>query len=69
MGEEAALAAILDGTVVAGDVVVVRYEGPKGGPGMREMLSPTSAINGRGACPIKWPLSPTDASPGAPTGL
>jgi len=47
-GEEAALAAILDGTVVSGDVVVVRYEGPKGGPGMREMLSPTSAINGRG---------------------
>jgi dihydroxy-acid dehydratase len=47
-GEEAALAAILDGTVVAGDVVVVRYEGPTGGPGMREMLSPTSAINGRG---------------------
>ncbi len=47
-GEEAALAAILDGTVIAGDVVVVRYEGPRGGPGMREMLSPTSAINGRG---------------------
>ena len=47
-GEEAALAAILDGTVVAGDVIVVRYEGPRGGPGMREMLSPTSAINGRG---------------------
>ena len=47
-GEEAALAAILDGTVVAGDVMVVRYEGPRGGPGMREMLSPTSAINGRG---------------------
>jgi len=47
-GEEAALAAILDGTVISGDVVVVRYEGPKGGPGMREMLSPTSAINGRG---------------------
>ena len=47
-GEEAALTAILDGTVVSGDVVVVRYEGPKGGPGMREMLSPTSAINGRG---------------------
>jgi len=47
-GEEAALAAILDGTVVEGDVVVVRYEGPRGGPGMREMLSPTSAINGRG---------------------
>ncbi len=46
-GEEAALAAILDGTVVKGDVVVVRYEGPRGGPGMREMLSPTSAIGGR----------------------
>ena len=47
-GEEAALDAILDGTVQKGDVVVVRYEGPRGGPGMREMLSPTSAINGRG---------------------
>ena len=47
-GEEAAMAAIMDGTVNKGDVVIVRYEGPKGGPGMREMLSPTSAINGRG---------------------
>ncbi len=47
-GEEAALEAILAGNVTAGDVVVVRYEGPRGGPGMREMLSPTSAINGRG---------------------
>jgi dihydroxy-acid dehydratase len=47
-GEEAAMAAIMDGTVVKGDVVILRYEGPKGGPGMREMLSPTSAINGRG---------------------
>ncbi|MBL6709427.1 MAG: dihydroxy-acid dehydratase [Pseudomonadales bacterium] len=47
-GEEAAMAAIMDGRVVKGDVVIVRYEGPKGGPGMREMLSPTSAINGRG---------------------
>lgn len=46
--EELALAAILDGTVVAGDVVVIRYEGPRGGPGMREMLSPTSAITGKG---------------------
>jgi dihydroxy-acid dehydratase len=46
--EERALAAILDGTVKAGHVVVIRYEGPKGGPGMREMLSPTSAIMGRG---------------------
>tara|TARA_S200000501_G_scaffold47456_1_gene38276 strand:+ start:10 stop:1530 length:1521 start_codon:yes stop_codon:yes gene_type:complete len=47
-GEEAAMKAIMDGSVDKGDVVVVRYEGPKGGPGMREMLSPTSAINGRG---------------------
>ena len=47
-GEEAAMSSIMNGTVVPGDVVVVRYEGPKGGPGMREMLSPTSAINGRG---------------------
>ena len=47
-GEEAAMQAIMEGDVVKGDVVIVRYEGPKGGPGMREMLSPTSAINGRG---------------------
>ncbi|MAE22958.1 MAG: hypothetical protein CMK92_11155 [Pseudomonas sp.] len=46
--EEEALSGILDGKVVAGDVVVIRYEGPKGGPGMREMLSPTSAIMGKG---------------------
>ncbi|HEY8521409.1 MAG TPA: dihydroxy-acid dehydratase [Gammaproteobacteria bacterium] len=46
--EEEALKAILGGVVVAGDVVVIRYEGPKGGPGMREMLSPTGAIIGRG---------------------
>src|SRR5207244_5570219 len=46
--EETALAAILDGTVKSGDVIVIRYEGPKGGPGMREMLSPTSAIMGKG---------------------
>jgi len=46
--EEDAQAAILAGKVTAGDVVVIRYEGPKGGPGMREMLSPTSAIMGRG---------------------
>ena len=46
--EEQALQAILDGEVRAGDVVVVRYEGPVGGPGMREMLSPTSAIMGKG---------------------
>jgi dihydroxy-acid dehydratase len=47
-GEEATLQAILDGTIGAGDVVVVRYEGPRGGPGMREMLSPTAAIMGKG---------------------
>jgi dihydroxy-acid dehydratase len=46
--EEEALEAILEGQVVAGDVVVIRYEGPKGAPGMREMLSPTGAIMGRG---------------------
>jgi dihydroxy-acid dehydratase len=46
--EELALKAILDGTIVKGDVVVIRFEGPRGGPGMREMLSPTSAIMGKG---------------------
>jgi dihydroxy-acid dehydratase len=46
--EEACLDAILAGKIQAGDVVVVRYEGPKGGPGMREMLAPTSAIIGAG---------------------
>jgi len=46
--EEIALQAILDDEIKSGDVVVVRYEGPKGGPGMREMLSPTSAIMGKG---------------------
>ncbi|MBK8814392.1 MAG: dihydroxy-acid dehydratase [Methylococcaceae bacterium] len=46
--EEQALQAILNGEIVKGDVIVVRYEGPKGGPGMREMLSPTSAIMGKG---------------------
>ena len=47
-GEEEAIAAIKGGKIVAGDVVVIRYEGPKGGPGMREMLNPTSAIAGMG---------------------
>ena len=47
-GEEKATAAILAGKVKEGDVVVIRYEGPRGGPGMREMLSPTGAIMGRG---------------------
>jgi dihydroxy-acid dehydratase len=46
--EEDAMKAILSGNIKAGDIVVIRYEGPKGGPGMREMLSPTSAIAGMG---------------------
>lgn len=46
--EETALHAILDGTVKKGHVIVIRYEGPRGGPGMREMLSPTSAVMGKG---------------------
>lgn len=46
--EEVALQAILGGRIRAGDVIVIRYEGPKGGPGMREMLSPTAAIVGKG---------------------
>lgn len=46
--EEECLRGVLDGTVVKGDVLVIRYEGPRGGPGMREMLSPTSAIMGKG---------------------
>ena len=46
--EETAMKAILNGTVKKGHVIVIRYEGPKGGPGMREMLSPTSAIMGKG---------------------
>lgn len=46
--EEAALNAIYTNKIKAGDVVVIRYEGPKGGPGMREMLNPTSAIMGSG---------------------
>ncbi|MHB1322794.1 MAG: dihydroxy-acid dehydratase [Coriobacteriia bacterium] len=46
--EEDASAAILGGRIMAGDVIVIRYEGPRGGPGMREMLSPTSAVKGMG---------------------
>jgi dihydroxy-acid dehydratase len=46
--EEQALQSILNGEIIKGDVIVIRYEGPKGGPGMREMLSPTSAIMGKG---------------------
>ncbi len=46
--EEAAMAKILDGSIKKGDVIVIRFEGPKGGPGMREMLGPTAAVMGRG---------------------
>jgi dihydroxy-acid dehydratase len=46
--EETASAAIMEGSIIAGDVVVIRYEGPKGGPGMREMLTPTSTLSGMG---------------------
>ena len=46
--EDDAIKAIYDGKIVSGDVVIIRYEGPKGGPGMREMLNPTSAIVGMG---------------------
>ena len=46
--EDDAIVAIREGKIVKGDVVVIRYEGPKGGPGMREMLSPTSEIAGMG---------------------
>jgi len=47
-GEEAATEAIMAGGIKAGDVVVIRYEGPKGGPGMREMLTPTATLAGMG---------------------
>ncbi|MGL5792924.1 MAG: dihydroxy-acid dehydratase, partial [Waterburya sp.] len=46
--EEECLSAILDGKIQPGDIIIVRYEGPRGGPGMREMLAPTSAIIGAG---------------------
>ncbi|MBT3335938.1 MAG: dihydroxy-acid dehydratase [Methylococcales bacterium] len=46
--EENALQSVLNGEIIKGDVIVIRYEGPKGGPGMREMLSPTSAVMGKG---------------------
>ena len=46
--EEAAMEALMGGDVVAGDIVVIRYEGPKGGPGMREMLAPTATLMGLG---------------------
>ena len=48
--EESALQAVLNDKIIEGDVIVIRYEGPKGGPGMREMLAPTSAVMGKGLC-------------------
>ncbi len=47
-GEQGAMAAVLTGGIAPGDVIVIRYEGPRGGPGMREMLAVTSAIKGAG---------------------
>ena len=71
-GEERATAAILAGRVKAGDVVVIRHEGPRGGPGMREMLSPTGASMGRRPG-HKVPLLPhrcfSGGSPGFVFGL
>jgi dihydroxy-acid dehydratase len=46
--EEGAMQALMNGVIVAGDIVVIRYEGPKGGPGMREMLAPTATLMGLG---------------------
>ena len=53
---------ILAGGINAGDVIVIRYEGPKGGPGMREMLAVTGALKGAGRGG-DWPSSPTAGSP------
>jgi len=67
-GEQGAMAAVEDGTLQAGDVVVIRYEGPRGGPGMREMLAVTGAIKGAGLG--KDVLLVTDGRfSGATTGL
>ena len=67
-GEDAAMEAILAGAIHAGDVVVIRYEGPKGGPGMREMLAVTGAMKGAGPGRRLPRSSPTVGSPAAPTG-
>ncbi len=64
--QEEALEGILQGDVIDGDVVVLKYEGPKGGPGMQEMLAPTSAIKGRG---IKAALITDGRFSGATRGL
>lgn len=65
--EETACAAINGGAIVPGDVVVIRYEGPAGGPGMREMLAPTSAICGMGLS-TSVVLITDGASPAPPRG-
>ena len=64
--EPACMKAILAKKIKAGDVVVIRYEGPKGGPGMQEMLAPTSALDRTGARRLGRAFSPTGASPAAP---
>ena len=60
------MAAVTSGKINPGDVVVIRYEGPRGGPGMREMLGVTGAIVGAGF-PIRWRWSRTAASAELPT--
>ena len=65
--EEDAIAAIKGGKIVEGDVVVIRYEGPKGGPGMREMLNPTSAIAGMGLGSSVALISIVSSTPGSST--
>ena len=66
--EEAAFEAVQRQTIKAGDVVVIRYEGPSGGPGMREMLAVTGAIVGAGPGRDGRARSPTDASPARRAG-
>ena len=61
-GEDLAMAAILAGRIKPGDIVVIRYEGPKGGPGMREMLAVTGAMKGAGRGADCRARSPTDGS-------
>ena len=63
--QDAAVTGILGGGVVEGDVVIVRYEGPRGGPGMQEMLYPTSYLKSMGLGKACAPWSPTAASPAA----
>ena len=65
--QDAAVEGILEDEVVAGDVVVIRYEGPKGGPGMQEMLYPTSYLKSKGLGKV-CALLPTGDFPAAPWG-